>query len=74
MDNFDYPGIGQRIKQLRKRKGLNQTELAQMIKSGRGRYGQGEKDIHQERILYGSFDTGFGCVYRVKKRTFLYFK
>ena len=24
MDNFDYPAIGQRIKQLRKRKGLNQ--------------------------------------------------
>ena len=23
MDNFDYPAIGQRIKQLRKRKGLN---------------------------------------------------
>ena len=32
MDNFDYPAIGQRIKQLRKRKGLNQTELAQMLK------------------------------------------
>ena len=28
MDNFDYPAIGQRIKQLRKRKGLNQTELS----------------------------------------------
>ena len=32
MDNFDYPAIGQRIKQLRKRKGLNQAELAQMLK------------------------------------------
>lgn len=32
MDNFDYPAIGQRIKQLRKRKGLNQTELAQKLK------------------------------------------
>lgn len=32
MDNFDYPAIGQRIKQLRKRKGVNQTELAQMLK------------------------------------------
>ena len=32
MDNFDYPAIGQRIKQLRKRKGLNQSELAQMLK------------------------------------------
>ena len=32
MDNFDYPAIGQRIKQLRKRKELNQTELAQMLK------------------------------------------
>ena len=32
MHNFDYPAIGQRIKQLRKRKGLNQTELAQMLK------------------------------------------
>ena len=32
MDNFVYPAIGQRIKQLRKRKGLNQTELAQMLK------------------------------------------
>lgn len=32
MDNFDYPAIGQRIKQLRKRQGMNQTELAQMLK------------------------------------------
>lgn len=32
MDHFDYPAIGQRIKQLRKRKGVNQTELAQMLK------------------------------------------
>lgn len=32
MDNFDYPAIGQRIKTLRKRKGLNQTELAQQLK------------------------------------------
>lgn len=32
MDNFDYAAIGQRIKQLRKRKGLNQTELARMLK------------------------------------------
>lgn len=32
MGNFDYSAIGQRIKQLRKRKGLNQTELAQMLK------------------------------------------
>ena len=31
MDNFDYPAIGQRIKTLRKRKGLNQTELAQQL-------------------------------------------
>ena len=33
MDNFDYPAIGQRIKQLRKRKGLNQTELVQEAQS-----------------------------------------
>lgn len=32
MDIFDYPAIGQRIKTLRKRKGLNQTELAQQLK------------------------------------------
>lgn len=32
MDNFDYPAIGKRIKTLRKRKGLNQTELAQQLK------------------------------------------
>lgn len=32
MDNLDYPAIGQRIKLLRKRKGLNQTELAQRLK------------------------------------------
>lgn len=31
MDNFDYPAIGQRIKTLRKRKGFNQTELAQQL-------------------------------------------
>lgn len=31
MDNFDYSAIGQRIKVLRKRKGLNQTELATML-------------------------------------------
>lgn len=31
MDNFDYPAIGQRIKELRKRKALNQTELAQQL-------------------------------------------
>lgn len=31
MDIFDYPAIGQRIKTLRKRKGLNQTELAQQL-------------------------------------------
>lgn len=31
MDNFDYPAIGQRIKLLRKRKGLNQTELAHRL-------------------------------------------
>lgn len=31
MDKFDYPAIGQRIKILRKRKGLNQTELAQRL-------------------------------------------
>lgn len=31
MNNFDYPAIGQRIKTLRKRKGLNQTELAQQL-------------------------------------------
>lgn len=31
MDQFDYPAIGQRIKMLRKRKGLNQTELAQLL-------------------------------------------
>jgi transcriptional regulator with XRE-family HTH domain len=31
MDNFDYPAIGQRIKLLRKRKGLNQTELAKLL-------------------------------------------
>ncbi len=31
MDNFDYPAIGQRIKELRKAKGLNQTELAQLL-------------------------------------------
>ncbi len=32
MDNLDYPAIGKRIKMLRKRKGLNQTELAQQLK------------------------------------------
>ena len=32
MDNLDYPTIGKRIKMLRKRKGLNQTELAQQLK------------------------------------------
>ncbi len=32
MDNLDYPAIGKRIKLLRKRKGLNQTELAQQLK------------------------------------------
>ena len=32
MDNLDYSAIGKRIKQLRKRKGLNQTELAQQLK------------------------------------------
>ena len=32
MNNFDYPAIGQRIKVLRKRKGINQTELAQQLK------------------------------------------
>ncbi len=31
MDNFDYPAIGLRIKNLRKRKGLNQTELAHLL-------------------------------------------
>lgn len=31
MDNFDYSAIGQRIKTLRKRKGLNQTELANLL-------------------------------------------
>ncbi len=31
MNNFDYSAIGQRIKMLRKRKGLNQTELAQLL-------------------------------------------
>ena len=31
MDNFDYSIIGQRIKALRKRKGLNQTQLANLI-------------------------------------------
>ena len=31
MDNFDYSIIGQRIKSLRKRKGLNQTQLANLI-------------------------------------------
>ena len=31
MDNFDYSAIGQRIKTLRKRKGLNQTQLANLI-------------------------------------------
>ncbi len=31
MDNLDYPAIGKRIKMLRKRKGLNQTELAQQL-------------------------------------------
>ena len=30
MDNFDYSAIGQRIKTLRKRKGLNQTQLANL--------------------------------------------
>ncbi len=32
MDNLDYPALGKRIKLLRKRKGLNQTELAQQLK------------------------------------------
>lgn len=31
MDTFDYSAIGQRIKLLRKRKGLNQQELAQIL-------------------------------------------
>ena len=31
MDNFDYSVIGQRIKTLRKRKGLNQTQLANLL-------------------------------------------
>lgn len=31
MNNFDYPAIGQRIKLLRKRKRLNQKELASML-------------------------------------------
>ena len=31
MDNFDYSAIGQRIKLLRKRKGLNQSELADIL-------------------------------------------
>lgn len=31
MDKFDYPAIGQRLKQLRKRKGLNQQELATLL-------------------------------------------
>jgi len=31
MDNLDYPAIGLRIKKLRKRRGLNQTELAQQL-------------------------------------------
>ncbi|MDY5478241.1 MAG: helix-turn-helix transcriptional regulator [Enterocloster clostridioformis] len=31
MDNFDYSVIGQRIKTLRKHKGLNQTQLANLL-------------------------------------------
>lgn len=31
MNNFDYPAIGYRIKMLRKSKGLNQSELAQLL-------------------------------------------
>ena len=31
MDTFDYSAIGQRIKLLRKRKGLNQQELAELL-------------------------------------------
>ena len=31
MDNFDYSAIGQRIKTLRKHKGLNQTQLANLL-------------------------------------------
>ena len=31
MGNFDYSAIGQRIKTLRKRKGLNQTQLANLL-------------------------------------------
>ena len=31
MDNLDHAAIGQRIKMLRKKKGLSQTELAQML-------------------------------------------
>lgn len=31
MDNFDYSAIGQRIKTLRKAKGLNQSKLASML-------------------------------------------
>lgn len=31
MDNLDHAAIGQRIKMLRKKKGLGQTELAQML-------------------------------------------
>ena len=31
MDVFDYSAIGQRVKTLRKRKGLNQKELANIL-------------------------------------------
>ncbi len=31
MNDFDYPAIGQRIKVLRKQKGLNQTELGELL-------------------------------------------
>ena len=31
MDNFDYSAIGKRIRALRKRKGYNQQELANII-------------------------------------------
>ena len=59
MDNFDYPAIGQRIKMLRKRKGLNQTELAQQLKKSL-------RTVQKyDCLLYTSFYRKTACNYFV---------
>ena len=55
MDNFDYSIIGQRIKTLRKRKGLNQTQLANLIgKSLRTmqKYETGEIEVSIDVVMH----------------------